>query len=159
MTRLWSDWPNSQTSPSLAATIFAKPGSPHCHQMVQIHCMRNTHPCPPICLVCVLLVVCSRCSLAGRVRDVSTGERPARKSRPKRLPFFYFIFFAIVLQRSNRRTRPIPVRARRPVISPATVKSSPWSRSPARARLAISPGSTTSPRTTSGTTTELLPER
>lgn len=62
----------------------------------------DTHPCPPICLVCVLLVVCSRCSLclclAGRVCDVSTGERPARKSRPKRLPhslkrfFFFFLF-------------------------------------------------------------------
>lgn len=56
-----------------------------------------------------------------------------------------------VVQHSSRRTVGTRVRARRPVISPATGKSSPWSRSPARAPLAISPGSTTSQRTTSGT--------
>ncbi|TNN88707.1 hypothetical protein EYF80_001039 [Liparis tanakae] len=52
---------------------------------------------------------------------------------------------------SYRRTVGIAVHARHPVISPATVKSSPWSKFPARALLAISPGNTTSQRTTSGT--------
>lgn len=63
-----------------------------------------------------------------------------------------FPFSSLSLQRSIRRTVQIPVRVRRPVISPATAKSSPWSKSPARARLAISPGNTTSQRTTSGVT-------
>lgn len=56
-----------------------------------------------------------------------------------------------VLQHSYRRIAGTSVHVRRPVISPATVKSSPWSKSPARAQLAISPGNTTSRRTTSGT--------
>lgn len=61
-------------------------------------------------------------------------------------------FLSLSLQRSIRRAVQIPVHVRRPVISPATGRSSPWSKSPARARLAISPGNTTSPRTTSGGT-------
>lgn len=65
-------------------------------------------------------------------------------------PFLFIFTISIVLQHSYRRTVGIPVHARRLVISHVTVKSSPWSKSPARAQLAISPGNTTSRRTTSG---------
>lgn len=127
----------------------------------------DTHSCPPVCLVCSLSATDAACASVSRDvsvmfpresdRQESRGRNGPFAYQLKHFPFFFFFFFSlpIVMQHSNRRTVPIPVRARRPVISPATVKSSPWSRSPARARLAISPGSTTSPRTTSGTS-ELL---
>ena len=66
-------------------------------------------------------------------------------------PVFSCSTVSIVLQHSYRRTLGIHVHARRLVTSRATVKSSPWSKSPAKALLAISPGNTTSQRTTSGT--------